>query len=204
MTRSFVYSIAAFLVFTFAFAFGQEDLDPGTFLPNQQVSVAGLPVRTAESADASAVLAATLETIFHESAVCCSKDSALGDTVLSMGSLSLEDLGQKLRGRRVLSDGHSIMVTSEFLQPKSIQPSQILAPLMERQPLVMKWNSHLYVLYGALFDETKYAAGNVFVIHKLFLLDVRFPDARREVVFNRESNDWNQAQGLLILHATPQ
>ena len=47
------------------------------FLPNQEVSVANLPLLTAASPDASAVLATALETILPDRDVCCGKDSGL-------------------------------------------------------------------------------------------------------------------------------
>ena len=67
------------------------------------------------------------------------------------------------------------------------------------------WNSHLYVLYGAIYDETLYSDGTrMNVIHKLLLIDPRFSDARREVVFNRDTDDWTKFEGMLQLTAAPQ
>jgi len=44
-----------------------------------------------------------------------------------------------------------------------------------------------------------YTGQRDYIIHKLFLLDLRFSDSRREVSFNRESDDWSKVQGLLAL-----
>jgi len=47
-------------------------------------------------------------------------------------------------------------------------------------------------------DEVGYA------VHKFLLEDVRFSDARREVSFDRVSEDAGRVQGLLFLQAAPQ
>jgi len=40
-------------------------------------------------------------------------------------------------------------------------------------------------------------------IRTLLLLDARFSDERRQVTFNRLSDDWGKVQGLLMLKAAP-
>jgi hypothetical protein len=67
------------------------------------------------------------------------------------------------------------------------------------------WDSHLYVLDGADFDEVASADGSTaFMIHKLLLLDTRYWGARREVTFDRETGDWGRVQGILRLTVTAQ
>ncbi len=36
-------------------------------------------------------------------------------------------------------------------------------------------------------------------IYKFQLLDTRYSDSRREVAFNRETDDWSKVQGMLWL-----
>ena len=56
------------------------------------------------------------------------------------------------------------------------------------------------MLHGAIFNETRYSSGaRQYAIVKLLLLDPRFSDQRRETVFNRETDDWAEVQGLLTL-----
>jgi hypothetical protein len=38
-----------------------------------------------------------------------------------------------------------------------------------------------------------------FVIHKLWLLDPRYSDKRRETELNAETDDWTKIQGILTL-----
>ncbi len=57
-------------------AFAQDEYTY-VFHPNQEIRVANLPALTAASTDPSAVLAAALETIIRDQAVCCGKNSAL-------------------------------------------------------------------------------------------------------------------------------
>jgi len=186
-----------------ASAFAQDT--PGyVFHPNQEIRVTDLPSLTSSSSKTSAVLAAALETILHHKAVCCGKNSALEDTVLS-APLSLEELSAKLQGKHVLSDGRSVMVSAEYVPQSAITPDLMISALMDQHALLMEWKSHFFVLYGAIFDETIYTSGQrQFAVHKLLLLDPRFSDQRRETEFNRESDDWGSVQGLLTLASAPQ
>ena len=191
------YSIALLFLVSCS-AFGQEEAP--VIHPSQEVRVNDLPLRSAQSADSTAVLVAALETIFHDPGVCCGKNSALQDTGFSASPL--KDLGARLAGKHYLSDGRPMTVTAEYMSPDSINPSQIIGPLTHQQAILMAWNSHLYVLYGAVFDELLYPSGNRdYVIHKLLLLDTRYSDARREASFNRDTDDWAKVSGLLTLTA---
>jgi hypothetical protein len=179
-------------------AFAQDE-PAYVFHPNQEVRVTDLPARTAQSTDPSAVLAAALETIFRDRAVCCGKNSALEDTVLAAPP-SLQGLSAKLQGKHVLSDGRSVTVSAEYVPQSSITPDLVISALIDQHALLIKWKSHFYVLYGAIFDETVYSSGQrQFAVHKLLLLDPRFSDRRRDVEFNRDSDDWGKIEGLLTL-----
>lgn len=182
-------------------AFGQDT--PGyVFYPNQDVRVTDLPAITATSANKSAVLAAGLETILQDKAVCCGKDSVFEDTVLST-PLSLKELSSKLQGKHVLSDGRSIMVSADYTPQSAITPDLMIGALRDQHALLMIWKSHLYVFYGVLFDETIFASGQrQFAVRELFLLDPRFSDQRRDIEFKRESDDWEKVDGLLTLEVT--
>jgi hypothetical protein len=154
---------------------------------------------TAPSADPSAVLATALETILPDRDVCCGKDSGLEDAVLSAPS-SLKELSAKLQGRHVLGDGLSIVVRAEYFPKSSLDPNLTITTLMNRQPMLLKWKSHIYVLYGATYDETRYYnGGSLFVTHKLWLLDPRYSDRRRETELNAKTDDWTEIQGILTL-----
>jgi len=167
--------------------------------PNQEVRVANLPSLTAPSTNASAVLATALETILHDKAVCCGKNSALGDTALS-APLSLKELSARLQGRHVLSDGRSVTVSAEYVPQNSITPDLMISALLKQHALLIEWRAHFYVLYGVVFDETRYDSGLAqYAVHKLLLRDPRFSDQRRDVEFNRETDDWGKVQGLLTL-----
>jgi len=169
------------------------------FFPNQEVRVANLPSLTAPSAEASAVLATALEIIIQDRDVCCGKDSGLEDAVLSAPS-SLKELSAKLQGKHVLGDGLSIVVQAWYFPKPSLDPSVVIKTLMDQQPMLLKWKSHIYVLYGATYDETRTYDGGAsqFVIHKLWLLDPHYSDQRRETELNA-TDDWTKIQGILAL-----
>jgi len=42
------------------------------------------------------------------------------------------------------------------------------------------------------------------IIHKLLLIHARYGDSRRETIFDRGNDDWNQVQGLLKIEISPQ
>jgi hypothetical protein len=105
-----------------------------------------------------------------------------------------------------MSDGRPVIVTVLDLAPQATRnPGAVVKALSNKSAMLLMWNSHLYVLYGALFDEAQYADGSLAeTINQLFLLDPRYYDSRREVSFKREKDDWNQVEGLLLLSVSPQ
>jgi hypothetical protein len=98
------------------------------------------------------------------------------------------------------------MVTVLDLAPEATRnPGAVVSALSNKRALLLMWKSHLYVLYGALFDEARYTDGTLAeTINQLFLLDPRYSDSRREVSFTRDKDDWNQVEGLLLLSVSPQ
>lgn len=175
------------------------------YYPNQEVKVEGLPSVTAKSRSATDALAASLETILGDRKICCGKNSALEDSVQSADPKSLKDVATKLQGRHLLSDGRPVMVTADFTPPASVNAQQLIGALRRNRPLLMAWNSHLYVVYGVVFDQTiDQNQGLMNAIHKLLLIDPRPSVEHREVAFDRLSEDWGKVQGLLTISAALQ
>lgn len=168
--------------------------------PEQEIRVDDLPALTAKSREASDVLATSLEIIVRRKKICCAKDSALEDSVQAADPKSLKDVAGKLQGRHLLSDGRPITVTAEYLAPASVNAGQLFTALGEKHAPLMMWNSHLYVVYGVTFAQTATQDGGLIdAIHKFLLLDARFSDRRRDVTFDRLTDDWGKVQGLLML-----
>jgi hypothetical protein len=175
------------------------------YYPIQEVRISDLPALTAKSRDASDVLATGVEIIFRDKKVCCGKDSALEDDVQRADPKSLKDVATRLQGRHLLSDGRPIMVTAEYVPATSLVAGTLIGALSDKQPLLMEWNSHLYVVYGMIYSTTYTEEGRrMDSILKIFLLDPRFSGERREVTFDRQTDDWGKVQGLLTLKAMPQ
>jgi hypothetical protein len=201
-----VLPIMVLLVMSSCFAVGQET--PGgwkVYRPNQEVRVSQLPQLMSRAHDLSDVLLTSLDIVFHDSGVCCGKDSALEDRALTANPLSLKEIASKIRGRQLLSDGRPIMISADLLptSPSLDISWQIVGLLRDKQALLIVWDSHLYVLYGAIYDEVGSEDGSsAFMIHKLLLLDTRYSGSRREVVFNRDSDDWSKVEGMLRLSVT--
>jgi hypothetical protein len=201
------YCGSVLLILASCFACGQDNRGWQTYRPNQEVRVQQLPAVMARSHDPSDVLLTSLDIVFNDPGICCGKDSALEDRAAGADPLSLKDIASKVQGRQLLSDGRPMLVTAEF-QP--VAPTVdiswwIIGELQDKHALLIVWNSHLYVLYGAVFDKVLSDDGSiVFAIHKLFLMDTRYSGPRREVTFNRDSDDWNKVQGMLRLTVAPQ
>ena len=175
------------------------------YSPDQEVRISDLPLLTAKSKNASDVLATSVEMILRDRKVCCGRNSALEDSVQAADPKSLQDVAKKLQGRHLLSDGRPIMVTAEYVPAASVNSGQLIRTLTEKHALLMEWNSHLYVVYGVVYDQTvNQDSGIMNAIHKFLLLDTRFSDERRDVSFDRLKDDWGKVQGLLMLKAAPQ
>ena len=189
------------LLFRVVSACAQDQSDTYVLLPNQQTRITSLPSAVADSTSDSAVLTASVEMIVVEPDVCCGRNSALADQVPA--AKTLKELGERLRGKHVLDTGSSILVTDQYWSGASVNAEDIVGSLLAKRPLLMDWNSHLYVLDGAVFDEYRYSSGRVaHVIRKLLLVDTRFSDNRRQVVFDRQKDDWGKVSGLLALAIT--
>ena len=187
-------------------AYGQ-DVSPGYPLirPSQELRVPDLPRLKARTKDRSDVLLTSLDIIFHNHEICCGRDSALQDSAQQADPRSIKDIIAKLQGRHLLGDGRPIMVSVTDMMPYSPNPTAIVDQLAKKQALLLLWNSRLYVLVGALYDESFYQDGTrIDTIDKFYLMDTRYSDGRREVTFTRTKDDWNDVQGLLLLSFAPQ
>lgn len=176
-----------------------------TIRPNQEIRVPDLPRLKARTRDRSDVLLTSLDIIFHNHEICCGRDSALEDSAQQADPRSMKDIVAKLQGRHLLGDGRPITVNVTDMMPYSPNPTAIVDALAKKQALLLMWNSRLYVLAGALYDESYYQDGTTTdTINKFYLLDTRYSDGRREVTFTRLKDDWNDVQGLLLLSFSTQ
>jgi hypothetical protein len=178
--------------------------------PDQVVQVSNLRFHVARNADATSPLAAALETIFSNPDGCCGKDSSLVDMVAAANPLSLQDVAAKLQGRHVLGDGRSVIIDAEY---RAVNPTDgklpaatnLLTALNNNQPLLLEWNSRLYVVYGAVYTEIVSADENgsrvvLDTIEKLLLFD---PVSGKQTAFARITDDWTKVQGTLTATVKP-
>ena len=172
---------------------------------NLEVHISGLPTLQASSKEPSAVLLASLATILQDPEVSCGKDSALDESVQRADPASLPDIAAKLQGRHLLCDGRPIMVTTKYIAPDRLNSYLLLQTLQQKHALLMQWRSHLYVCYGVTYRKDYDVNGAVtYTILRFGLIDTRYSDARREVVFNRETDDWTKVQGFVWIESVPQ
>lgn len=198
-----ILEFCAVSLFLLSLAHGQ------TLNVDQQIEVAGLRSIVSPSQHSSDVLRISLETIFHDGEVCRGKDSALQDSVERADPKSLQDIAAKLNGRHLLADGRPIVVNAVFFPPDQANAAYLVKAFTEQHPLLMQWNSHIYVVHGLIYfwivsgGET--GGGSVQIVVRKFLLwDTRFSDSRREVVFNRDTDDLSKVQGFLFVQVKRQ
>lgn len=201
--RCCVWILAKLVVSLFTVcAFAQGQL----LYQDQEIRVHDLPSLMARSHSPSNVLLTSLDTVFHDRDICCGKDSALEDSAQAADPKSLKDVASKLDGRHLLSDGRPIKVTTEYLPPDQVSAGHLIAMMTNQRAPLLLWNSHLYVVHGLVYVWTSSynpdtGGSLVTVIHKFLLWDTRYSDSRREVIFNRDSDDPNSVQGLLFVEA---
>jgi hypothetical protein len=176
---------------------------------DQEIEVSSLPSIVAPSRHSSDVLISSLTTIIHNQEVCCGKDSALEDRVQRADPKSLQDVAAKLNGRHLLADGRSIMVNAVFFPPDQANVAYLVKAFTEQNALLMQWNSHIYVVHALVYfwiasGATPETAGSQPVVHKFLLWDTRYSDSRRDLTFNRDTDDLSKVQGFLFVQVKPQ
>ncbi len=199
-SRHFVLPLtgAVFLAATFAYS--------QTYYQDHEVQVKNPSPLVARSHDPADVLLASIEAVFHDKELCCGRRSALQDTVEVADPASLKDIATRLDGRHLFTDGRPFHVTAEFVTPDAVRASRVISEITDQHPLLMMWNSNLYVVYGVEYvrreDDSNGAVG--VVIRKFLLLDTRYSDERRSLVFDRETGDPAKVQGLLFARLSPE
>jgi len=97
------------------------------------------------------------------------------------------------------------VVSADYFPQGSINAGSVIGALQDQRAPLLEWKSHVYVVYGAVFAETRCQSGaRQYSIVKLLLQDPRFSDQRREAVFNRAADDLAKVQGLLTLSVARQ
>jgi hypothetical protein len=181
-----------------------QDIPTGWVLtrPNQEIRVSLLASTVAASKDDADVLLASVEVAVMDPAVCCGRKSALEDEAILAQQTSLKQLGEKLRGKHYLDSGETITLNDQYWAGTSVNAENIVGCLGQQRPLLMEWDEHLYVVYGAVFDEYDYSGAVTDVIKKLLLLNMRYSGKRRYITFDRQTDDWGKVKGLLALAVT--
>jgi hypothetical protein len=171
---------------------------------DNEIQVHDLPALMARTSHASDVLLTSLDTLFHDHDICCGRDSALVDSAEAADPHSLKDVASKLDGRHLLGDGRPIKVKARYVDIDAMNSGEIVATIANQHAPLMEWDSHIYVVRGVVFFWAAYGGGEqgytpVTVIRKFLLLDTRYSDSRRDVVFDRETTDLNKVKGMLFL-----
>jgi hypothetical protein len=146
-----------------------------------------------------------MATIFHPFDVRSHSKSKEAEPSLVSDPKSLNDIASKLQGRHLLSDGRPVIVTAEYLTTDQVKCRAPDFYARGEPRAAYDVESHLYVVDGLSYVENVDAHGGVsYVTHKFSLQDARFSDSRREVSFDRLTEDAGKVQGLLFLQAAPQ
>jgi len=170
---------------------------------DQEERVERLPSLMAVSTDPRAVLQTSLDTILHDREICCGKDSALEDSIMTADATSLKDVAAKLEGRHLLSDGRPIQMKTEYVAGKNTGGGHLIQMLHDQHAGLMQWNSHVYVVHAVTYFWQPDGQGGTYAqLHKLLLWDTRYSDARRQVTFTIGTDDSSKIEGLLFVEAS--
>ena len=63
----------------------------------------------------------------------------------------MKEIVTKLAGRHLLSDGRPIMVKAEYFGPEAMGAPQLIRTILDNHAMLMKWNSHFYVVHGIVY-----------------------------------------------------
>lgn len=175
---------------------------------DNEIQVHDLPSLMARTPHSSDVLLTSLDTVFHDHDICCGSDSALGDSAEAADPHSLKDVASKLDGRHLMGDGRPIKVTARYVASDQANSGDLITNILNQHAILMQWNSHVYVVHGLVYQWIAYGGGDQgysqgTVIRTLLLWDTRYSDSRREVVFDRATEDLSKVQGLLFLQWKP-
>jgi hypothetical protein len=111
----------------------------------------------------------------------------------------------KVSGASCAVDGRKLRVTASFVPNGAIQANSVVASLNGGKPMLVEWRNALYVLYGVVYDEhVHYSGRQENVIRELLLIDARYSDKRRLVVFVREKDNFGQVEGVASVSVTTQ
>ncbi len=198
------FSIALFLSSPLA---GQDIpvIDPEVVYPYRRVTVANLAVVTATDTSRPAVAKAALAIVVSASKLKCDPDSQIESVADAKAAASLRTLVTKISGASCAVNGRTLRVTASFVPNGAIQANSIVASLNGGTPLLVSWKGALYVLYGVVYDaHVHYSGRQDNVIRKLLLIDPRYSDKRRLVVFEREKDNFAQVEGFASVSVTAQ
>jgi len=169
-----------------------------------EIQVHDLPSIVAHSHEPHDVLLASLDTLIHDSQVCCGRNAALHDAVEAADPSSLKDLAVKLNGRQLLSDGRPFQIEAEYVTPEAVSAARVVMEIANQRPILMAWNSRFYIVRGVDYVQVEDSTGATgFTIRNFLLWDTRFADERRNLTFHRETEDPAKVQGLLFLRVGP-
>lgn len=171
--------------------------DPEVVHPNLRVAVSNMPSVKVFDQSATAVAKAAVATVLGAVEINCDSGSQLNTVLEANAGAPLQTLAAKLSGASCMTNGNIVHLSASFTPNGSIQADGIIAPIVHGKPLLIRWNDALYVLYGVIYDEHLHNSGKrENVIRQLLLIDPRYTDQRRFVIFDREKNDFAQVEGI--------
>ena len=171
-------------------------------IPNQRVTV-DVASYVATPDDPLDALQTTVATVLRDPTICCGKGSSLYARLSAADAASLPRVGERLRGKHSFPYGSAFTIEDHYWPRESVRAEDIIASLMQKRPLLMDWDGHIYALYGAVFDLNKHSSGiEERVVRSFLLLDTRYSDGRRFVKFDRQKDSWQKVRGFLEFKIT--
>ncbi|HXZ29294.1 MAG TPA: hypothetical protein VEG08_14970 [Terriglobales bacterium] len=122
-------------------------------------------------------------------------DDRLGD---------LERLAQVAAGEYRREDGSKVRVESRFT-PGLSAPDDLVAGVLRRQPLLLIWRGHPYLVRGVTYVEAIAQNGQKSVeIREILLADSFAPGAQGQTTFQAGRDDPAEVDGMMDVTVTPE
>ena len=163
--------------------------------PNQRVEVSNLaPLSTPEGTSTAQV---GMQIVLAAQNVHCDKRSEAEAAAQTVTNNSLKDLVRRVSGANCVTERGPLKLAATFVPNSAIQGDDLIAALMHHKPQLIQYRGAVMVLYGVIFDEHLRSDGSRTNIVRTFLmLDPRYQDARRWVVFVRDKDAFSQVDGV--------
>jgi hypothetical protein len=187
----------------------KEKAQPGMMMrPAQSAELALGEVALAQRTCANRTWGAALETLLAREGVDMKQDYWV---VRAYGGASCRSdvgdpavLARVITGDYTLDGGRKVRLEATYITGAPRAVDELLLRLHNGHPFLLFWNSQVYLVRGAVYDEYIAPTGErLFQVRELKLVDLHPQARQRETTFDREQHDPASIQALMLVSVLP-